>query len=248
MSTRRGRAREIARMRDRQAQLSNANEVPPLQAETTRESLAKASQSQTSSAEAHSTARVWFDTQIRRARLIWRRFWSITRCFWFDKTQIITWALRVVTVLGFSYLVIERIYESNLTVSIVASDPEDPFRYPFSINNNSHLWSMSNIQWRCLLISIDAPPNVHLVYNVLASDTVSNIPAGQNLNISCPASSMIVPMPKITTAVIKIALSYDVNIDLWIIHRLWHRYPDPTLFTWAGRASNPQWIRGEFAK
>jgi hypothetical protein len=240
-SQKRRQARELAKKRERQTQLSTVNETLSSQAEA----LTQANHPQQSGHEPHSAARVWLYSQIRRVRTIWRRLWTITRCFWFDKTQIITWLLRTITVLGFSYLILERMYESNLTVSVVASDPEDPFRYPFSINNNSHLWSVSNIQWYCLLISIQGP-HLDMGRNVLASDSVSNIPAGRKLNISC-ASSIIQPMPKITSAVIEIALSHDINIDIWVIHHQWHRYPDPTLFTWAGRASNPQWIRGEFA-
>ncbi len=243
MSTRRGRAHEFARTRERQAQLSNAIEAPPPQAEPTKDSLTQASQPQIRQTciilRLPSRILGWICTTAR-----W--FWTIFCWFWFDKTQLITWALRVVTVLGFSYLILERIYESNLTVSIVASDPEDPFKYPFSLNNNSHMWSVSTIQWHCALISIEAPP-VHMAYNLLKEGTFLNIPPGQNLNIGCPVSSFMKP-PKVTSAVIEIELSYDVNIDIWLIHHLWHRQPPPTIFTWAGSASNPQWIRGQIAR
>jgi hypothetical protein len=90
-------------------------------------------------------------------------------------------------------------------------------------------------------------PNFNEEHDVLGFSTVSIIPAGQNLNIICDQSRLIhfEPKPKITSAVIQILLSYNVDI-LWAVR--WPRVPEPTVFTWAGKASNPQWVRGYFAR
>jgi hypothetical protein len=110
------RARELARRRDQQAQHSSANEAPQQQTETEEPSAPPG---------------------LARAAARWVAKWV-----WFDKSQLVTWLFRLFTVLSVLYLVYDRIYETSLTTSSVASDPNDAFKYPFSINNNSHLFSI----------------------------------------------------------------------------------------------------------
>jgi hypothetical protein len=81
---------------------------------------------------------------------------------------------------------------------------------------------------------------------VIGFGTNSSIQPGKNLNITCDLSVVmhLEPKPEITTAIIQISLSYDINI-------LWsdlHISPNPTPFTWIGNASNPQWVRGYYAR
>jgi hypothetical protein len=227
--------------RARQADHPSENEtpLPPRQAEVHKGSLAPASPPQTSDAEASSASPVWCYALIRRVR-------TIAGWFWYDKSLLMTWLFRFLTLTSVFYLVYDRLHETNLTVSVVGSDPNDPFKYPFSIKNSSHIFSMSTIQWKCLLISVEGA-GLHMGHDVLGFSTVSTIPAGQNLNITCDPSNIfrIEPKPKITLAVIQILLSYNVDI-LWLIH--WRRVPDPAIFTWAGNTSNPQWVRGNFAR
>jgi hypothetical protein len=145
-----------------------------------------------------------------------------------------------------SYLVFDRIYETGATVSVVASDSNDPFKFPFSINNNSHIFSFSQIEWRCLFLYARAG-RFEFHNDLLGSGTILKLPAGQNLNISCDLSGPIITTPKLkfTSAVIKISLSYKANM-FSLYH--WPRAPPPTIFTWIGDASNPQWVRGDFAR
>jgi hypothetical protein len=81
--------------------------------------------------------------------------------------------------------------------------------------------------------------------------TRSEIAAGKNLNIDCnvlgPTSHFFRTgvMPDISEVVMRVDLEYDS--DIFGLY-LWHRTPPGTLFTWMKSASNPQWVRGEFAK
>jgi hypothetical protein len=195
------RARELARWREQQAQHSGAIEAPP--------------SGQTEIAEPSTPP------GLARAVARWVAKWV-----WLDKSQLVTWLFRLFTVLSVLYLVYDRIYETDLSATSVASDPNDAFKYPFSINNNRHLNMTRD------LIRFGAGANL-------------SIPAGQNLNIGCNPYSVISveQKSKITSAVIGILLLYDVDI-LWF-H--WHRVPSPAFFTWVGDASNPQWVRGRYA-
>jgi len=215
------RARELARKREQQAQPFSANDTPPL----------KQAETEATSAPAEPV----------RALAGWLTHWV-----WFDKSQLVAWLFRLFTVLSVFYLVYDRIYDTSLTASIVASDPNDAFKYPFSINNTSRIFSISNIQWNCILISIKSE-RLSMDRSLIGFGTKLSIPPGQNLNIGCNPYSIMhfEGSPKITTAVIQILLLYDVDI-LRIIH--WHRVPAPTLFTWFGDASNPQWVRGDYAR
>jgi hypothetical protein len=169
----------------------------------------------------------------------------VVKWVWFDKSQLVTGIFRGLAVLGVGYLLYDRLYETALTVSAAASDPKDAFKYPFSINNNSHLFSVSGLQWRCLIISIKSE-HLNMTNGVIGFGTNSSIQAGQNLNITCDPSTMIrsEQRPEFTTAIIQIALSHAVHI-LW--YNL-HVAPNPTPFTWIGTASNPQWVRGYYAR
>jgi hypothetical protein len=163
-------------------------------------------------------------------RFLWKAFWPVA------------------TLSSVSYLVFDRIYETAATISSPASDPRDPFLFPFSIANNSHLFPIYNVQWTCRHISTKS--NVTLINVSVEWHTQSKISPGTILNIDCndlgPRSHIIhTDTPLVyTEAVIDIELRYDVSIfDLFskTIH------PDPTRFTWIAQASNPQWVRGEIA-
>jgi hypothetical protein len=169
----------------------------------------------------------------------------LAKWVWFDKSQLVTWLFRFFTVLSVGYLVYDRLFETILTISAPASDPKDAFKYPFSINNSSHLFSVSKLQWQCLIISIKSD-RLSLSSGTLGFATNASIQAGQNLNITCDPSEMIHQdqRSEIKTAIIQIALSYEMGMP-WFN---WHIAPRPTPFTWIGDASNPQWVRGYYAR
>ena len=156
---------------------------------------------------------------------------------------------RVATLLSVSYLVFDRLYETGATVSSPSSDPRDPFLFPFSIANNSHLFPIYNVQWICRHISTKS--NVTLTNVSFEWHTENNIDRGNVLNIDCndvgPRSHIIhtETPPIYTEAIIDIELKYDINI-FGLFSKTIH--PNPTRFTWIAQASNPQWVRGEFAR
>jgi hypothetical protein len=68
-----------------------------------------------------------------------------------------TWFFRVLTLVSVSYLVSDRIYEMDATISSPASDPKNAFLFPFSIQNNSHIFRIKNIQWACTYGIVKGP-------------------------------------------------------------------------------------------
>ena len=66
---------------------------------------------------------------------------------------------------------------------------------------------------------------------------------GKNLNIDC--SIKFSNDIKLDEVVMRIDLTY--HADFFGLLSL-SRHPEPTLFTWFLGASNPQWVKGEFAR
>ena len=176
--------------------------------------------------------------------------------FWIWGLITVTNVFRLFTLLSVGYLVYDRVYETDASISVQASDPNDAFEFPFSINNNSHLFSISNIHWNVIMIhalgNISGSPLAHFGRNEFDNGTVSMIDPGRNLNLKFDILSPTSPYIKtqgekwkFTDAELELSLVYDVN--LFGLYN-WTRHPTPTRFTWIGDATNPQWIRGAFAK
>jgi hypothetical protein len=157
---------------------------------------------------------------------------------------------RTTTLLSVGYLVYDRLYETEATISSPASDPQNPFIFPFTITNNSHLFAIRNVHWSCKYTSLKSDEVNFREVNVIQG-TRSEITAGRTLNIFCdpvgPDSRIVrTPrVPKVAEAIVLVGLSYDS--DLLGLY-LWHRTPSPITFSWFAKASNPQWIRGELAQ
>jgi len=213
------------------------------------------------------------------ARILWPLVFLLnflSRCFWFagrysQQAAVWTWAhrwnilcglwtglrhfanifWRVLTLLSVGYLVYDRIYESDATISSPASDPNFAFEFPFTITNNSHVFAIRNVRWDCHALKIKYENNSSIENGQFIQGTAASIAAGQSLNIDCavigPKSRMIrtPDKPRAAEAVMEIALAYDA--DFFGLFSL-HRQPAPTLFTWFADASNPRWIKGNFAR
>jgi hypothetical protein len=165
------------------------------------------------------------------------------------RANFFTWLFRLFTFISVSYLVYDRIYETGALIQSPASDPHDPFLFPFSITNMSHIFTLRDIKWRCefpfrtydRLNPINgSPANIYEdMGNV--SGTTKELPPGDVLNFSCGhplGNTQLFPFQNIR---VLIYVDYNTNI-LWL-HTL-HRSPSEQ-FTWAGMAERPQWIRGQ---
>jgi len=123
--------------------------------------------------------------------------------------------------------------------------------FPFSINNNSHLFNIRDIQWRCHFLTLKDNTGQEIFSNMyfsLGSEGV--IRKGENLNISCMEKGKLSfikfeKTPNIIEGKVEIELQYKIYIigDYYFSPKI-----NPTTFTWFGMASNPQWIKGETAK
>lgn len=174
---------------------------------------------------------------------IWHHRWKTAK--WI---AILFW--RGVTLLSIGYLVYDRVYEADATLSASASDPTFAFAFPFTITNNSHIFVIRNVRWSCQALHIKWGNNNRIENSQIISGSRSEIAAGQPLNIDCsivgPNSRFVHTDAgiKVDQATIRIVLEYDAD---FLFFRL-HRTPPPTLFTWWGSASNPQWIKGNPAQ
>jgi hypothetical protein len=173
---------------------------------------------------------------------IWRRRRAIVE-------GVAVWLWRIPTLLGVVWLVYDRVYEADATLSAPASDPTFAFEFPFAITNNSHIFTIRNVKWTCNHIRTKWA-NGGGDNNQAVAGTVTAIEPGGTLNFDCslvgPNSHVLrMPKVKIDEAIVRINISYDADLFGWF--RL-HRTPSSVTFTWWGDASNPQWIRGDFAK
>ena len=182
-------------------------------------------------------------------RALIRRARTIGHWIWYDKSLLATWTFRLFTLLSVGYLVYDRVYETGASVTIVASDPKNPFFFPFSINNNSHIFPIRNVRWECTVIYAKDANNNTFSNDISLHGTQTEIAAGGNLNIDCNVISntslFIRNDAPIKQAVLRIELLYESNLfGLYF----WERHPHATEFTWISDASNPQWVRGSFAR
>jgi hypothetical protein len=152
---------------------------------------------------------------------------------------------RIATLMSVFYLVYDRIYETGATISSPATDPRNPFRLPFTITNNSHLFAIQNVVWECIANHIKGD-NIVVADARIVDGSSIEIEPGKNLNIDCnpfgPTSRLIQMDANITEASITISLHYDSKI--FGVYSL-HRSPSES-FTWFLEASNSQWVKGKF--
>lgn len=157
---------------------------------------------------------------------------------------------RGATLLSVSYLVYDRIYETDATISAPASDPNFPFTFPFSITNNSHVFAIRNVTWTCQYIKLLWGNDNQITDSREIRGSVSEILPGHNLNFDCAAigpTSRFIRSDKahVSAAEIQIAVTYEAS--LFGLFGL-SRHPSPTKFTWFSDAANPQWVKGDFLK
>lgn len=177
----------------------------------------------------------------RFAFLIWHNRRSIAE-------QSFVWLWRIPTLLGVAWLVYDRVYETDATLSVAASDPKWAFEFPFVITNASHIFAIRNVQWACRFVRVTTEKNSGIGNLAFAHGSKSVIEAGQVLNIDCMSGIAFAEgqgKPILKEGVIQILLEYDA--DFFGLFSL-HRKPIPTTFTWFASASNPQWIKGESAR
>jgi hypothetical protein len=158
-----------------------------------------------------------------------------------SRSGIVNWIFRLLSLLGVFYLVYDRIYETGATISSAGSDPKNPLYFPFSISNNSHIFTLRHIDWKCQFVKAEllgfTPNNVGFGFG----GTANEIAPGDILNGSCRRA--IGGMQAQSNISMYVDVQYDTNILGYTLYR----HPR-MLFTWAPDSTNPQWIRGEIAK
>ena len=154
--------------------------------------------------------------------------------------------------LGFSYLIFDRFYETSATISSPVLNVQRPFVFVFTITNNSHLFAIRNVYWDCMIDHLRTTNGADFTNAQIASSGLSSeILPGQGLNINCnttPAGGTAIGFPpdvRISEATMRIKISYDADI-LWIFSL--PLSPPPTRFSWFTEGATPQWIKGDFAK
>jgi hypothetical protein len=197
------------------------------------------------------TQKTLHDLILRANRALGAAFSTIRRCvclfFWCIYKA---WkpTLEVGAFVGIAYLALDTYFQTEATVSSVASDPKDPLFFPFSITNNSHLFWLNNIKWACVfkeMRTVNGPNITFQGTNAGLAVTFEGdnlIPPGNIINISCKRA-LGVNSP-ITRLAMDIELKYSTSVFGFPIPR----GPITTHFTWGADASSPQWIKGEIIK
>jgi hypothetical protein len=180
---------------------------------------------------------------------IWCLLW-IGRNPWRITKTSVSILFRIATLLSVGYLVFDRIYETEATISSPVLDSGKPFVFPFTITNNSHIFTIRNVQWNCTADRFINVQGGGLTNVSVVGGTTLEILPGQGINVNCNVHGASAFFKfnydfKIADAVMEIRVAYDVDIlGLYTSHRSLL----PTRFTWFKDAARPQWVRGDFAK
>lgn len=181
---------------------------------------------------------------------IWCLLWIWTNPWRSTKTAVNIF-FRIATLLSVAYLVYDRAYETEATLSSPVLTANKPFGLIFAITNNSHLFTIRNVRWECFADHIKTAPRTNHIRDVLVVDgSQKAIGPGQSLNVNCNKSGNIFPFgfasdETIAEAVMRIKIAYDTDIFGFLSS---HRSPPSTKFTWFTEGGTPQWVKGEFAE
>jgi hypothetical protein len=183
---------------------------------------------------------------VRLANFGWRwLLWLVTLPFrvllwiWLHPRKAFQAFLEIGAVSGIAYLVYDTYFQTEATISSVASDPKNPFYLPFSVANNSHIFPIRDVKWRCIIDYLVNDKNMAVMESAVAgSGEQAEILPNGILNIDCSGFYIA---PPIMEARIFIELSYKTSVFGWHLPRK----PPPTEFNWYGRFANPQWIKGK---
>lgn len=159
---------------------------------------------------------------------------------WFKRNKIMDLVFRCFTLLSVGYLVWDRVFETEVTISSPASDPHDPFKFPFSLSNNSHIFTIRNLDWSCQVVHMNVGAITFDNVSAGNSDHSTEIPPGRTLVVPCKS---LYKGPPPTNLSLQINVLYDVRV-FGIIPYLRCR---SEIFRWHDEASNPTWIKGEEA-
>jgi hypothetical protein len=164
--------------------------------------------------------------------------WTGVRWLWPASGSLYRATIEIGTFLGIAFLVYDAYFQTEATVSSVASDPQDVFYFPFSLTNNSHIFSIRHIKWGCDVEHLRSAQNATMDHvGIMGSGSEDEIPPNGTLNMFCRSVKI---EQKIVEARILVLTDYYVSV----FGLEFHRTPAPTRFTWLGGASNPQWIKG----
>jgi hypothetical protein len=151
----------------------------------------------------------------------------------------------VLSFAGVAYLVYDSYYQTKLAVNFAYSDATTAMDNPIGLRNNSNMFTIHDIKWRCLrLIANYTGGNLESEDDANFSTNIDQILPGGVFNISCnthSSASFLKTDAKLVSALIEIHLDYYAKLGPISLHRT----PDPIFFTWVGSIASPQWITGK---
>lgn len=149
----------------------------------------------------------------------------------------VNWIFRSLALAGFMFLILDRMYDMQATISTTGSDPNNALAYPFALTNNSRYLAISDVKWQCNVVKLISKSGSMIDGALIHSQSPSRIPPGKTANITC-SSSMYIDGPHVA-GLILISVSYRMLFMTFEVKDV--------PFRWSGRTSNPQWVRGNFA-
>jgi hypothetical protein len=150
------------------------------------------------------------------------------------------------SIIGFSYLVIDLRFQAAPSISSPASDPKDPFHFPFSFTNNSHLFSVYNVSWTCHLEKMVVSGDVafkNMTNVMMAAGSANVLSPGDILNLDCRRASY-----KPGAQIKELSMTINTTYTMYTLGFLPSTAQQSTLFRWYPDAANPQWIKGRDAE
>ncbi len=159
------------------------------------------------------------------------------------REPVLAWVFRGFTLLSVGYLIYDRYYETDAVITAPISDPADPFFYPFSLTNSSHILPIKNVDWGCRLVDVRYEGNSSITNSSTITGRKAYLHPGGTANIYCNKNFIKVDKSMIS-AKIQMQAEYDVSVfGLYT----WRRTSALTTFTWMSgpTESRRQWIRGD---
>lgn len=127
--------------------------------------------------------------------------------------------------------VVLAFYSPDIEVS--GSDPASPFVFPFSVTNESWIFPMKDIDWRCSVEHMQAEGVTLDKVSIGMMDMHPSIGAGDIVNYSCPVMNPGVPVSSLTM---------DVSIKYTFLG-IWRRVQTQP-FIWIVDNQQSKWIKG----
>jgi hypothetical protein len=137
-----------------------------------------------------------------------------------------------------------------VTISAPVPNALKAFSFPFAMTNNSHLFSIRNLEWQCIAAAhLKTDTNQPFEDIKLVSGSSSAINPGETINVNCNKPHGTGQIIGSTGQVVegRMVIRVRYNVPIFGVF-FWPRLPAPTEINLFTDGASPQWIKGRFAE